>query len=89
MDKNEFPRETNSLLTEEEKSFLDDAPDQVVSIIFEPEYQDFGYVLRTVKDEGAYEYEFLGERAVAVRDYYEMLFAFDIRHDVRLNEVSG
>lgn len=81
---NEFPRPSGSLLTEEEKTFLDDAPDDVVALFFE--YPQYGYVVKHTNTEGVGQYEFLGDRAVAVRDYYEMLFAHDIRHDVRLNE---
>lgn len=84
----EFPRESNSLLTEEEKTFLDDAPQKAVALLFDPEYAGADICLDRVTNDGFDRHEFKGERAKAVLDYYEMLFHFGVREDARVKTDS-
>lgn len=86
---NEFPRETNHLLTQDEKNFLDDLPDAAVkSVLSIIDITDGRAVTLSFypKDETkqATLHEFkTPERKLAVKDYYEMLFAYGVKDDPR------
>lgn len=82
-----FPRKTNSLLSQDEKNFLDDIPDAAVDVILATATEDKNLTLSFVANDLSTTkyYEFTaGERATAVKDYYEMLFAYGIRKDPRV-----
>lgn len=79
----EFPRVTNSLLSQEEKTFLDDLPDGGVAHIFSNSDMDLKLTFIAKDFSITKYYEFRGEKAQAVRDYYEMLFAYGVRKDPR------
>ena len=75
---------TKSLLTQEEKNFLDDLPDKVVAYIFLAP-SDGIQVTHVAKDlSGVTKMEFHGERAIAARAYLTMLMEYGIRKDMRL-----
>lgn len=79
-----FPKATNSLLSQEEKLFLDDMPDEVVRRIYvKPDASGISLTYIPKDASGVTQFTFEGERATAVRDYLEMLFAHGIRKDVR------
>lgn len=77
-----FPKATNSLLSQDEKRFLDDMPDAAVAKVFS-DTTVTGISLSHIHDEGVTLHTFENERAQAVRDYYEMLFAYGVRKDTR------
>lgn len=83
-----FPRKTNSLLTQDEKNFLDDLPDQAVDVVFANGSEgtkniQLSFVSNDLSSTQYYEFA-AGERAKAVIDYYEMLFFYGIRKDPRV-----
>lgn len=81
----EFPRSTNSLLTQDEKNFLDDLPDEgVVYLMSCPPDAHMKASFISNDLERSFYYEFKDERNQAVKDYYEMLFHFGVRKDPRV-----
>lgn len=84
MTHSEFPKDTNSLLTTEEKSFLDNIPDEGVAMIIRNESDTYKLSFIAKDFSTTMYHEFEGERAAAVRDYYAMLFAYGIRTDPRV-----
>lgn len=85
MDNSEFPRPTNSLLSQEEKNFLDDIPEQGVAYLLNS-HPDAKMRLSFISKDlsTSIYYEFEGEKAQAVKDYYEMLFHYGVRKDPRV-----
>ena len=85
MDNTQYPKATNSLLSQEEKNFLDDLPQQGVEYLLNAPL-DPDMTMSWVPNDlsTSIYYEFKGERAQAVRDYYEMLFAYGVRKDPRV-----
>lgn len=77
----EFPRTTNRLLSQEDKRFLDMFPDDLVKAIFE--FDDADIKATQLTSQGATMLTFIGEKATAVRDYFEMQFAYGVRKDPR------
>lgn len=84
MNEFEFPRATNSLLSQEEKNFLDDIPDEGVKVVMETDDMDLKISFVPKDLSTTIYFEFAGDRATAVRDYYEMLFAYGVRTDPRV-----
>lgn len=84
MTQSEFPKDTNSLLTQEEKLFLDSVPDEGVRYMLSNESTDIKASFIAKDLSMTIYHEFRGERADAVRDYYAMLFAFGVRKDPRV-----
>lgn len=84
MTQSEFPKDTNSLLTQEEKLFLDKIPDAGVAYLLRNEGTDLKLSFVAQDLSTTIYHEFKGERADAVRDYYAMLFAFGVRKDPRV-----
>ncbi len=84
MSNSEFPKDTNSLLTTEEKVFLDGMPDDGVLRIITNTSSHIN-ISFVAKDLSFTEYHvFNDDRADAVRDYYAMLIAFGVRNDPRV-----
>lgn len=84
MTQSEFPKDTNKLLTQEEKLFLDKLPDEGVLYMLRNEDADIKASFIANDLSVTMYHEFKGERADAVRDYYAMLFAFGLRKDPRV-----
>lgn len=80
----EFPKLSNSVLTQEEKLFLDKVPDEGVAYMMRNPGTDItaSFVANDLSVSMFYKFE--GERADAVRDYFEMLFAYGLRKDPRV-----
>jgi hypothetical protein len=75
-----YPKPSNSLLTCEEKRFLDHAPDKaVVKLLALPESNSIKLTHIPDDASGVYCYVFEGERAQAVRDYFRMQIEFGLR----------
>lgn len=76
----DYPKASNALLTQEEKVFLDDMPDDAVkTFLSELDGQTKG-TFTGINSEGVYKLTFEGaDRLQAVRDYFEMLFEFGVR----------
>jgi hypothetical protein len=75
-----YPKPSNSLLTCEEKRFLDHVPNKgVVALLANGDANE--YKLTHIPDDasGVYAYTFEGERAQAVRDYFRMQIEFGLR----------
>lgn len=79
----EFPRPSNSLLSQEEKNFLDDLPPQVIEYIMANPDRELKLSF-IPKDLSVTKYfEFKAEKIQAVHDYLEMLFHYGVRKDPR------
>lgn len=76
-----FPRSTNRLLSPSEKVFIDRFPDELVKAVFE--FDDANIKATVMTPSGVEAQVFNGEKATAVRDYFEMQFAYGIRKDPR------
>lgn len=76
----DYPKATNSLLTQDEKRFLDDIPDNVVAAFLSEFEGKQKATLTYVFDEGVTQAVFeSAERIQAVVDYYDMLFEYGVR----------
>jgi hypothetical protein len=75
-----YPKPSNSLLTCEEKRFLDHVPDKgAIAILAESEANSYKLTHLPDSGSGVYCYTFEGERAQAVRDYFRMQIEFGLR----------
>lgn len=76
----DYPKESNALLTQEEKVVLDDMPDEAVKVFLnEVEGQQTGRITTMSKDGVSTLHLETPERVVAVKEYFEMMFEFGVR----------
>jgi hypothetical protein len=75
-----YPKPSNSLLTCEEKRFLDHVPDEgAIAVLAESDAHRVKLTHLPNNGSGVYCYVFEGERAQAVRDYFRMQIEFGLR----------
>lgn len=77
----DYPKASNALLTQEEKAFLDDMPDDAVkTFISQSSDGQTKGTFTGINNEGVFKPTFEGQdRLQAVQDYFEMLFEFGVR----------
>lgn len=73
---------TTAILTTDEKVYLDNLPTPLIKAILEhPDEPEMK--MNKVTEDGVTTYEFKGERADAVREYYLMLIGHGVMADPR------